>query len=108
MTTSTSRAEYLRHHVTPLGAGEGTESAIPMLDFMHMAMRGGDARLMMGASASTPTAGGTAPSVPSSMMSAAFFDSQGLSGMDLQHELDWRNLELPIDIHDALSGLTTY
>jgi hypothetical protein len=42
------------------------------------------------------------------MMNAAFYYGQGLEGLELQQDLEQRSLELPMDVHDVLSGLTTY
>lgn len=66
-----------------------------------------DGRLMMRSSAPGASSLGT-PGVPSAMMNTSFYYGQGLQGLELQHELEQRSLELPMDVHDVLSGLSTY
>jgi len=100
-TSPLSRLDYLRMHMPIPGEGEPTMS---ILDFMQMSR--GDRQFMM---ASSP--GSSLQPTGASIINAALFDAPpGMLSADvvLPPDLDWRNLELPIDIHDVLSGLTTY
>lgn len=41
-------------------------------------------------------------------MDAPFYYDQGLDGFDVQQGLEQGGLAIPIDVHDMLSGLTSY
>lgn len=103
-TAASSRPDYLELHGMTLPPGEASLAA-SRLDFVQMVRS--DGRLMMRPPAPGPSSLGT-PGGQSGMMNAAFYYGQGLEGLELQQDLEQRSLELPMDVHDVLSGLTTY